>query len=204
MSLEANRFLGRLYGEAVADQQRQDRQILQKIKGRKEVQEVVADLDLSQRDYNFFRRLLNNLSFEIYKTQSALAEDNDTALTESLANLVSDWNNLVSALARIKYNKLKYADKIKVYNDIKEIRPSLSQISDLLTGKAAVDDKFEALKDRIDKIIMQIDRDMYDQISYPLKEQVALLDYKEPEEDDEDDEDEGDEEDDEEGEDEDD
>ena len=191
--LEANKFLGRLYGEAVADQQRQDRQILQKIKGRKEVQEVVSDLDLSQRDYNFFKRLLNNLSFEIYKTQSALAEDNDTALTESLANLVSDWNNLVTALSRIKYNKLKYADKIKVYNDIKEIRPSLSLISDRLTGKAAVDDKFEALKDRIDKIIMKIDRDMYDQISYPLKEQVALLDYNEPEEDDEDDE-EGDEE----------
>ena len=53
--LEANKFLGRLYGEAVADQQRQDRQILQKIKGRKEVQEVVSDLDLSQRDYNFFK-----------------------------------------------------------------------------------------------------------------------------------------------------
>jgi hypothetical protein len=191
MSLEANKFLGRLYGEAVADQQRQDEQIRRKIKGQKEVQEVVADVDLSQRDYQFFRRILNNISFELYQVQTSIAEDDDDALTEYLANVISDWNNLVSALSRIKYKNLKYADRTKVYNDIKEIRPTLSQISGQLMRKAGINDKFEALQVRIDNIISQIDKDVYDQVSYPLKEQVGLLNV---------DDDEGEEDDDEEGE----
>jgi hypothetical protein len=174
MSLEANKFLGRLYGEAVQDQQRQ-RGIIKKIEGINKDELIMPDLDLSIQDYNFFRRLLNNISSDIYQIQSSFAEDDDSAITESISNLISKWNFLVTGLAKIKYKQLKFSDKTRVYNDIKEVRPSLSQISNLLIAKAAVDGKFNGLKTRIDNILSQIDSDRYDQVSYPLAEQVDLL-----------------------------
>jgi hypothetical protein len=175
MSLEANKFLGRLYGEAIADQQRQ-KEVIKRIEGlNKDKMGIMPDLDLSIQDYNFFRRLLNNVAGDIYQIQSAFAEDIDDQIAEAVSNLISKWNFLVTALAKIKYKELKFSDKTRVYNDIKEVRPSLSQISNKLIAKAAADDKFEGLKTRIDTIISQIDSDRFDQVSYPLSEQVELL-----------------------------
>jgi len=176
MSLEANKFLSRIYGEAVADQNRQD-DVIKKIKSLNESksQLITGDLGLDVSDYNFFRRKLNNVSSDIFAIQNDFAENNDDAIVEDISKLIRNWNFTVTALAKIKYNNLKYVDHYKVYNDIKEIIPSLTQISNLLIAKAATDNKFKGLKTRIDNIISQINSDVYDQVSYPLKEQADLL-----------------------------
>jgi hypothetical protein len=176
MSLEANKFLSRIYGEAVSDQNRQD-EIIKKIKvlNESKSQLITGDLSLDVIDYNFFRRILNNVSSDIFAIQNDFVEDNDDTIVEDVSKLIRNWNFTVTALSKIKYNNLKYVDHLKIYNDIKEIQPSLIQISNLLIAKAATDSKFEGLKTRIDNIISQINSDIYDQVSYPLKEQVDQL-----------------------------
>ncbi len=57
--LEANKFLGRLYGESVADQMRDDEKIRQAIKGKKEIQEVLETKQLKELDFQKFRRTYN-------------------------------------------------------------------------------------------------------------------------------------------------
>jgi len=183
MSLEANKFLSRLYGEAVADQQRQNKEVKEKVKqvALREVGEVMATKEMSSRDYNFFKRLINNISYEIYQVLQAVADDNINKLFELTSNVISDWNNIVSALSRLKYNYLRPQDKSKVKGDLDELKPSLQQLSSRFQQLAINDNKFSALGERIDNIISQININIYDQVSYPLKESVQLL--EEPEED---------------------
>ena len=183
MSLEANKFLSRLYGEAVADQQRQNKEVKEKVKqvALREVGEVMATKEMSSRDYNFFKRLINNISYEIYQALQAVADDNINKLFELTSNVISDWNNIVSALSRLKYNSLRPQDKSKVKGDLDELKPSLQQLSSRFQQLAINDNKFSALGERIDNIISQININIYDQVSYPLKESVQLL--EEPEED---------------------
>jgi len=183
MSLEANKFLSRLYGEAVADQQRQNKEVKEKVKqvALREVGEVMATKEMSSRDYNFFKRLINNISYEIYQVLQAVADDNINKLFELTSNVISDWNNIVSALSRLKYNSLRPQDKSKVKGDLDELKPSLQQLSSRFQQLAINDNKFSALGERIDNIISQININIYDQVSYPLKESVQLL--EEPEED---------------------
>ena len=183
MSLEANKFLSRLYGEAVADQQRQNKEVKEKVKqvALREVGEVMATKEMSSRDYNFFKRLINNISYEIYQVLQAVADDNINKLFELTSNVISDWNNIVFALSRLKYNSLRPQDKSKVKGDLDELKPSLQQLSSRFQQLAINDNKFSALGERIDNIISQININIYDQVSYPLKESVQLL--EEPEED---------------------
>jgi len=185
MSLEANKFLGRLYGEAIRRQMAQDEEISNKIKsrGKKEVVEVLATKEMDKRDYQFFLRLISNIGYEIYQALHSAEEGMDAGLVESIANIISDWNNIISALSRLKYNSLNPSDKAKVYNNLKELKPSLEQISARLAHLAVGDNVYNGLKDKIDLIIRQINENVFDQVSYPLKEEVAELEEPdEPEE----------------------
>jgi hypothetical protein len=198
MSLEANKFLSRLYGEAVANQQGQDREIKEKVKqvALREVGKVMADVDMSQQDYQFFRRKLNDFSYDLFNIQSVIAENIPSMIIQSVANAISHWNQLVSSLARLKYNKLKFSDKTIVKNNLNELKPTLSQISSQLDRLGVDDDTFSNLQKPIDKILLQINSDNFDQVSYPLKEEVDLLEDDEEEEDEEDEDEDEDEEDD--------
>jgi len=197
MSLEANKFLGRLYGEAVANQQRQDREVREKVKqvSLNEIGEVVATKQLNQRDYQFFKRLLNSVAYEVFQVNNIIGKNGDKLnILNKIADIISDWNNVVAGLSRVKYNSLIASDKNKVDNDLKEIVPSLSQLKQRLTDLSAIDPEFKSSLDVITKIINQIESSEFKQtgtfetISYPLDDLTKDI------EEDEEDEEEGDEE----------
>jgi len=195
MSLEVNRFLKNLYGEAIANQQNQDREIRERVKqvALREIGEVMADVDMSQKDYQFFRRKLNDFSYDLFNIQSVIAEQSPSSvIIQAVANTISHWNQLVSSLARLKFNKLKFSDKTIVKNNLNELKPTLTQISSQLARLGAADDVFTNLQKPIDNILLQIDSERFDQVSYPFKEEVEQLqdDDEEGDEDEDDDEDE--------------
>ena len=111
---------------------------------------------------------------------------------ESVSNIISDWNLFVSTLSKIKYIQLLPNIRQQLYDDIKEIKPSLlllvQHIKDLINIMG--DDDYMGLDDRISNIISQIDADIYSSVSYPLKEIVLELDQPDDEEEEEEEEDE--------------
>jgi hypothetical protein len=192
MSLEANKFLGRLYGEAVANQQRQDREVREKVKqvSLNEIGEVMATKQLNQRDYQFFKRLLNSVAYEVFQVNNIMGKGgNKLNILSKISDIISDWNNVVAGLSRVKYNSLITSDKNKVDNDLKEIVPSLIQLQQRLTNASAIDAEFKSSLDVITKIINQIQSSEFKQtgtfetISYPLDD--LTKDIEEDEEEDE-------------------
>jgi hypothetical protein len=188
MSLEANKFLGRLYGEAVANQQRQDREVKEKVKqvSLNEIGEVVATKQLNQRDYQFFKRLLNSVAYEVFQVNNIIGKNGDKLnILNKIADIISDWNNVVAGLSRVKYNSLIASDKNKVDNDLKEIVPSLSQLKQRLTDASAIDPEFKSSLDVITKIIDQIKSSDFKQsgtfetISYPLDDFIKNIEEDE-------------------------
>lgn len=192
MSLEANRFLKNLYGEAIANQQNQDREIRERVKqvASREIGEVMADVDMSQKDYQFFRRKLNNFSYDLFNIQSVIAEQlPSSVIIQAVANTISHWNQLVSSLARLKFNKLKFSDKTIVKNNLNELKPTLTQVSSQLARLGDANVVFTNLQKPIDNILSQIDSERFDQVSYPFKEEVEQLQDDDEEEDGDEDED---------------
>lgn len=190
--LEANKFLGRLYGEAVANQQRQDREVREKVKqvSLNEIGEVMATKQLNQRDYQFFKRLLNSVAYEVFQVNNIMGKGgNKLNILSKISDIISDWNNVVAGLSRVKYNSLITSDKNKVDNDLKEIVPSLIQLQQRLTNASAIDAEFKSSLDVITKIINQIQSSEFKQtgtfetISYPLDD--LTKDIEEDEEEDE-------------------
>lgn len=173
MSLEANKFLNRLYGEAIQNQQRQDDIIRNLIKGKKEIQEVEETKQLNTLDYQKFRRTFNLFSDKLYTAISKVNEYEDTgdvddsdnlfSTLQSINNLALAWNNVVISLSLLSYKTLNQNDKTKIYNIILEKKKDLVVLNNYLD-----DPKFADTSDQkkiVNDIIKQIDENLFDQIS---------------------------------------
>jgi len=170
MSLEANKFLGRLYGEAVANQQRQDEEIRQAIKGRKEVQEVLETKQLKEVDFQRFRRTYNAFIVTVndaLNTTKNYVPTGDITQELKALNKVSDlalaWNNVVISLSIMGYKNLEQKDKTKIYAILKSMRGNLDSILLYLSDGRFVDSNQE--QKVLNQIIGQLDTNIYDQIS---------------------------------------
>lgn len=137
MSLEANRFLGRLTGEAVEDQNRQQIELINKIKaqGQHDLDRMPTK-ELDDISYQKFRRTLGLIIKQINvaseRLQDFLANPGDdekeyNALTD-ISNIVSVWNEMTVSLSLLGYNNLRPVDKQKINDDINKLRPYLERL----------------------------------------------------------------------------
>jgi hypothetical protein len=170
MSLEANKFLGRLYGEAVANQQRQDEEIRQAIKGRKEVQEVLETKQLKELDFQKFRRTYNEFIKDVdyalnvienYVPTGDATEEFNTL--NKISDLAMSWNNVVISLSIMGYKNLEQKDKTKIYEILKSMRGSLETLLQYITDGRFVDSNQQ--QKVLNQIIGQLNTNIYDQIS---------------------------------------
>jgi hypothetical protein len=147
--------------------------IVRKIKAAqlREKQEIQETISLEQKDFNLFLKKANDFAYSLFEI---IQQINDTTfendIDKTFPDLISDYNNLVITLSRIKYNNLEVSDKRKVYERIREFLPSLKLISEELNLFAVPpnEEEFLNMKIKIDTIIRQINENVFDQISYPL------------------------------------
>jgi hypothetical protein len=174
MSLEANKFIfDKINKQAVENEMNIHNDIVRKIKKAqlKEKQEIEETTELDQKAYNLFLDEANDFAFELNnsleKAQVNKLKDDEKA---HLPTLISDYNNLVLVLSRIKYKSLKINDKRKIDNRLNEYLPSLNLLSEMLNRSAKPPDEnyFLNYKIKIDQIIRQINEKIFDQVSYPL------------------------------------
>ena len=156
-----------LVAEASNEDIKRNKEVEQFLKNKYQAKEDLKTTEnLNKKDFNFFIRMLNRVSYELYNLNASIATDDLEKINNSALNLISDFNNLVVGLSKIKYNSLNYIDHQTIRNKLNTLLPSLEKILNPTYTNELFSQVYGGI---ISDMINMIKVDVYDTVSYPLQ-----------------------------------
>lgn len=185
MSLEANKFLGRLSDESVEDQRRIHYDVLKKIKEREKEEkeeEVKATKYLDEYSFQRFKRSVGVVILNMNEASEYLAEGSAVGATasderlalEGASDIITVWNNVVISLGILGYKKLFPTDKKKVDDVLNSLLPQLNVILEKVKSAknsyvhVPSQNTFDVVISALDDVITQIQSKNFKSVPYPI------------------------------------